>query len=78
MLNLSLAGRSWLSRRRPQILFLGLCCHPVDVYLYCLLPKPRPREGSLPSFHPHFPPQTLAASPSSKKSLQATLPSAVL
>lgn len=78
MLNFSLAGRSWVSRQRPQILFLGLCCHPVDIYLYCLLPKAGLREDSLPSFHPHLPPRTLAASPSSKKSLQATLPSAVL
>lgn len=34
-----LAGkRSWVTRQRPLVLFLGLCCHPVEVYLYCLLP----------------------------------------
>lgn len=29
---------SWVGKQSAVVLFIGLCCHPVDIYLYWLLP----------------------------------------
>ena len=78
--SLYVAGKwNWAEREvGPLISLLGLCCHPVDIYLYWLSPaalSPRRtirREGSLTSSIPHTPlspSQTLPAFPSSTKGL---------